>query len=45
MDKKMAATSVWLAIFVFFSLILSKNVTAQVEDITPPNVLVQREME
>ena len=39
MDKKSLGTSVWLGIFMVFSLLLSTSVIGQVQDITPPSLV------
>jgi hypothetical protein len=39
MNKKSLSTSVWLGIFVFFSLLVSTNVIGQVQDTTPPSIV------
>ena len=38
MYKKLINTSAWLGIFMLFTLLLSTNVIAQIEDITPPSL-------
>jgi hypothetical protein len=38
LQKSLFITSVWLCIFMFFSLLLSTNLIAQTQDTTPPSV-------